>query len=188
MIDVVTGERPDSMRLWSIRRRRADWEAGADLQRSRLVRIRIPVGSADPSLGVSVEELCPPERHSALLWDTAVNPRRVGLPYRYVFGSCILGPRPCNSLNAVCRVDVTTGEVLTWHDSPNAVMSGPPKFVPRPGADANDEADGVLLVDCLGADGRAFFAVLDGRTFAEVSRITLPYRHCVSLSNTWVWG
>ena len=67
-------------------------------------------------------------------------------------------------------------------------MSGPPKFVPRPGADANDEADGVLLVDCLGADGRAFFAVLDGRTFAEVARVTLPYRHCASINSTWVWG
>ena len=90
-------------------------------------------------------------------------------------------------MNATCRVDVTDGTARTWTDSPNAIPAGPPTFLPRPGGDPDDETDGVLLLDCLGADGRAFFVVLDGRSLAEVARVALPYRHCVTYDSTWVW-
>ena len=142
----------------------------------------------DPDAKMITELLCPPERHGHVIRDVCIDPRRVGRPYRYVYGSCVAGERPCNSFDGTCRIDVATGDVLMYHDSPNAVPAGPPKFLPRPGAHPDDEADGVLLVDCLGADGRAFVVVLDGRTFTEIARVTLPYRHCASINNTWVWA
>ena len=78
------------------------------------------------------------------------------------------------------------GTVVAWTDSPT-LHAGPTTFLPRPGAAIEDELDGVLLVDCLGADGRAFFVVLRGDTLVEVARVSLPYRHCRSLGTTWIF-
>ena len=142
---------------------------------------------ADPAAQISIEPLCAPERHGHCLRETCVDPRRCGRSYRYAYGNCITEPRPCNSVTGVCRIDVTTGDVLTWSDAPAAIPSGPPAFLPRPGAHPDDELDGVVLVDCMGADGRAFFVILDGRTFAEVARAVAPHRHCIAFCSTWVW-
>ena len=60
-------------------------------------------------------------------------------------------------------------------------------FVPRPGAAADDETDGVVLLDYLGIDGRALMIVLDGKSFREIARVTVPHRHCMSLHNSWMW-
>ena len=142
---------------------------------------------ADPSAGIMIEPLCPPERHGHASFRVSVNPRCVGRPYRYAYGHCIVGPRPCAFFNGVCRVDVTDGTVLTWSDEPSAVAAGPPIFVPRPDASEGDETAGVLLVDCLGAGGTSFFSVLDGVTLVELARVAVPFRQCPSLRNTWVW-
>lgn len=179
---------PDSMKKASIRRRRAPPGSGWDVSRTRLVRFKIPVAVADPTAMIMMEELCAPELHGHLLQDTAIDPRRTGKPYRYVYGTCVAGPRPCNSVNGVCRVDVVNGTVLMWSDSPRAIPTGPPTFLPRPGSSEDDETDGVLMVDCLGADGRAFLAILDGATFTEVARVVAPHRHCIAYCTTWVWG
>ena len=161
---------------------------GLDMNRCRLVRLRVPLSVADPAAKVTTEALCPPEAHGNLLLGVSIDPRRAGRSYRYVYGICITSPRPCNSMTGVCRVDVTDGSVVTWSESPRAVPAGPPKFLPRPGAHPDDETDGVLLVDCLGADGAAFYVVLDGRTLAEVARVGVPFRHCVSFNSAWIWG
>ena len=129
--------------------------------------------------------LVPPERLGHILEFAFVNPRRRGRPYKYMYGRCMVGARPQIFCDAVCRINVTDGSVATWSEA-SLVPAGSPTFVPRPGAAEDDETDGVLLVDCLGDDGRAFVAVLDGRSFAEVARVTLPYRHCVSIHSTWV--
>ena len=78
----------------------------------------------DPSASVSIEPLCPPDRHGDVSYRVTLNPRFVGRPYRYFYAYCIVGPRPCNSYNGLCRVDVTDGTVLTWSDSPNALPAG----------------------------------------------------------------
>ena len=61
-----------------------------------------------------------------------------------------------------------------------------PVFVPRPGAAEDDETDGVVLLDYLGIDGRALVIVLDGKSFPEVARCTVPHRHTMSIHNTWM--
>ena len=171
----------------SIRKRRAPLDSSVELYSSQLVRISIPpMAGEDPEAKVGMAPLCDPELHGHIFKDAAVDPRRQGRPYRYAYGNCVI-KRPSNVLNATCRVDVIDGTVLMWHDSPNAIPAGPPTFVPRPGADPDMETDGVLLVDCLGGDGRAFVAVLDGAAFREIGRVTLPYRHCISVFNMWSW-
>lgn len=59
--------------------------------------------------------------------------------------------------------------------------------MPRPGADPDDETDGVVLLDFLNINGHAMIIVLDGRSFTEIARTTIPYRHTISMHNTWVW-
>ena len=151
------------------------------------MRIRVPVSVDDPAATVTMELLCEPHLYGHLLQDTAIDPRRTGKPYRFLYGTCIVGPRPVNSVTGVCRVDVREGTVVTWSDSPRAIPTGPPTFLPRPGAAEDDETDGVLLVDCLGADGRAFLAILGGSTFVEIARVVAPHRHCVAYCTNWVW-
>ena len=128
--------------------------------------------------------MCAPGLHGHTLNAVAVDPRRAGRPHRFSYAKCVVGPRPTNSLNGVCRVDVVDGSVLTWHDSPSLLPAGPPTFVPRPGA--ADETDGIVLVDCLGADGRGVLVVLSGASFTEVARVVVPYRHTYSYRDTWV--
>ena len=99
----------------------------------------------------------------------------------------MVGARPQIFCDAVCRIDVTDGSVVTWSEDA-LVPAGGPMFIPRPGADMDDETDGVLLVDCQGADGRAAFVILDAASFAEVARAIMPYRHCHSLCSTWIGG
>ena len=151
------------------------------------MRIRIPVAVAEPGAEITIEPLCAPELHGHVISAITMNPSRIGRPYRYLYGNCIHGPRPCNAFNAVCRVDVDDGSVLTWHDSPNVIMSGMIIFLPRAGARNIDEKDGVLLVDGLGGDGRSVVILLSGRTFCELARVVVPYRHTVSSGSAWVW-
>ena len=96
------------------------------------LQIRIPVSTKEAGAKLSITPLCPPERHGHCLHDATINPRRVGRPYRFVFGGCVVGPRPCNSINGVCRVDVTDGTVALWCESPAVIPAGPPTFLPRP--------------------------------------------------------
>ena len=150
-------------------------------------QIRLPVDVDDPSAAASVETLAPPERHGHIIDFAVMNPRKKGRPYKYMYGRCIVGSRPQMFCDAVCRIDVTDGSVVTWSEDA-LVPAGGPTFVPRPGAAEDDETDGVLLVDCQGADGCAAFVILDGASFAEVARVVVPHRHNMSFSNTWVWS
>ena len=152
------------------------------------MRFRIPVGVADPGAEITLEPLCAPELHGHLISAITINPRRIGRPYRYLYGICIHGPRPCNAFNAVCRVDVIDRTLVTWTDSPNAIISGAPVFLPRGAASYEDEADGVLLVDGFGSDGLSLLVILNAQSFTEIARVTVPYKHTVSSTgSTWVW-
>ena len=185
-MDIQISDDPTAIKNLSMKKRRAA-SGEADLYQSRLVRIRIPVAVTVPGAEISMKPLCSPDLHGHVISAITVDPRRIGRPYRYAYGNCVAGARPCNVFNAVCRVDVTDGSVLTWNDSPNVIISGPIVFAPRPGARADDETDGVLLVDGLGADGRSVIVVLSGRTFTELARVVVPYRHTLSGGTTWVF-
>ena len=156
------------------------------LASSPLKQIRLPVAVADPTASIFVETLVPPERHGHRIDSVIIDRRRTGRPFRYIYGKSVVGPRPCNTQNAICRIDTVDGSVMTWCEAPSLIPAGPVLFLPRPGANQEDELDGVLLADCLRADGRAVFVILSAATLSEVARVVLPYRHCWAYRNTWV--
>ena len=149
--------------------------------------MKIPVFAGAKAAGakVTLEPLCP--AHENLKLHVCINPRFAGRPYRYTYVNCVGKSRLSPVINATCRVDVTTGAVVTFYEK-GAIPAGEPKFVPRPGPDADegDELDGVVLLDYLQADGRSLLLVLDGATFAEVARLVTPFRQFWSVSSTWV--
>ncbi len=72
----------------------------------------------------------------------------------------------------VLKLDTDTGAVETFDDGGD--YFGEPVFVPAPNGDAED--DGVVLVVALDADAdRSRLLVLDGQTFTERARATLPH-------------
>ena len=149
-------------------------------------QFRIPVAVSDPAAEIAIEPLCDPALHGHNAVAVTMDPRRHGKPYRYLIIGCIAGPRPCNSVTGVCRLDVTDGSVVMFHDLPTSIPAGMAAFVPRAGAADDDETDGVWLLDFLRADGHALIIVMSGRSFTEIARVTVPHRHCISLRNTWL--
>ena len=152
--------------------------------------MKIPVFAGAKAAGakVTLEPLCPatlcPANQNLKMFG-CINPCFAGRPYRYYYINCVGESRLSPVINATCRVDVTTGVVVTFYEK-GAIPAGEPMFVPRPGAYEDDELDGVVLLDYLQADGRSLLLVLDGATFAEVARLVTPFRQFWSVSSTWV--
>ena len=95
--------------------------------------------------------------------------RRNGKPYTYVYGS---SGGDGEFLRHLIKLDVTGGTTRVWEE-PDA-WAGEPVFVPRPGADGED--DGVVLSVVLdAAAGRSFLLVLDAGSFEEVARAQAPH-------------
>jgi beta,beta-carotene 9',10'-dioxygenase len=89
-----------------------------------------------------------------------------GRPYRYVWGSAAHS----DFFDTVVKVDVTTGETLTWSDG----YPGEPVHVGRPGREEED--DGVLLTVVLEPDrGTSSMVVLDAATLTELARARVPH-------------
>lgn len=98
--------------------------------------------------------------------------RRNGQAYRYVYGVGSQGERGDDFLNQLVRLDVETGETQTW--SQPGCYPSEPVFVPRPGAD--DEDDGVVLTVVLDAQrGHSLLVVLDAATFTEIASAQVPH-------------
>jgi carotenoid cleavage dioxygenase-like enzyme len=92
-------------------------------------------------------------------------------PYRYAYG---VGQRTRASafIDQLAKVDVKSGEALTWHD--RGCFPGEPVFVRRPGGRRED--DGVLLSVVLDARARtSFLLVLDARSLTELARAVVPH-------------
>lgn len=88
---------------------------------------------------------------------------------RYVYG--IHAMDGSNLGNALVKIDTETRTGKVWRR--RDFVPGEPTFVPRPGADAED--DGVLLACTHGPDGNASFVVLDAATMEEVARADAPF-------------
>ena len=94
---------------------------------------------------------------------------RNGRPYRYAYGA---SAGDAAFLKRLAKIDVTDGTVTLW-DEPDA-WAGEPVFVPRPGA--QDEDDGLVLSVVLdAAAGTSFLLVLDAASFTEVARAHAPH-------------
>lgn len=90
--------------------------------------------------------------------------------HRYVYGVGRSEGR--GFLDCIRKIDVETGDALTWHEPDT--YPGEAVFVPRPDGGAED--DGVLLSVVLdAADERSFLLVLDATDFEELARARLPH-------------
>jgi len=100
-----------------------------------------------------------------------VSPARWSRPHRYVYAMGMDTP-VTEWARRVLKLDTQTGAVQTFdHDGD---YFGEPIFVPAP--DEDDEDAGVVLTIALDAAAdRSRLLVLDGATFEERSRVTLPH-------------
>ena len=84
-------------------------------------QLRIPVASPLADARVTMESLCPPERHGGVISNVSIDPRRSGKPYRFVYGNCIVGARPCKCVHLACGGKGGGGGVdghLDWFSLP----------------------------------------------------------------------
>jgi beta,beta-carotene 9',10'-dioxygenase len=153
VLDLIAHETPEVVRALGL----AQLRAGERPPDSYLRRFRLgPGGSVEDSelAGVSIE--LPRIDYS----------RVSGRPYRYVWGVSARG----SFFDTVVKVDVTTGEHLSWSDG----FPGEPVFVGRPGR--SEEDDGVLLTVVLEPErGASSLVVLDAATLEELARARVPH-------------
>jgi beta-carotene 15,15'-monooxygenase len=99
------------------------------------------------------------------------SPARWCRPHRYVYAMGMDTP-VTEWARRVVKIDAATGAARTFDDGGD--YFGEPLFVPNPDGDAED--DGVVLTVALDDDAdRSRLLVLDGETFAERARATLPH-------------
>jgi beta-carotene 15,15'-monooxygenase len=157
----------DSLYLDSLRAGDLDAVAG------RLERFTVDLGGARGTGRyrpgeASVERETLSEDGTAL---PTVSPARWCREHRHVYAMCM--DRPVTEwARGVMKHDTRTGETAVFADGADYV--GEPIFVPDP--DGEREDDGVVLTVGLDADAdRSRLLVLDGTTFEERARATLPH-------------
>lgn len=64
--------------------------------------------------------------------------------------------------------------------------AGEPQFIPKPGAAVEDE--GVVLSQCVAADGKAFVLFMDAASWKELGRAELPYSTPYRFHGVWLRG
>ncbi|HEY9709126.1 MAG TPA: carotenoid oxygenase family protein [Oculatellaceae cyanobacterium] len=114
-----------------------------------------------------------------------VHPNHVGHPYRYLFMGAAHNPTGNAPLQAILKLDVTTGEKQLWSAAPQGYVSEP-IFVPRP--DATDEDDGWVLTLVYDASKhRSDVVILDGRDLNKgpVARLHLKHHIPYGLHGSW---
>jgi beta,beta-carotene 9',10'-dioxygenase len=81
--------------------------------------------------------------------------------------------RPNDFLNQLVKVDVQGRAACVWRE--DGCYPGEPVFVAAPSA--NSEDNGVVLSLVLDSNkDNSFLLVLDGSSFEEVARATIPHR------------
>ncbi|KAF5985968.1 beta beta-carotene 15 15 monooxygenase [Fusarium coicis] len=129
-------------------------------------RFRLPSKpTPDTTFSASAEQvLAIPSPHAGEL--PTIHPLRTGKPYRYVYSASLRGLT--TSVDALVKTDLDTSEAFIW-TGPEGHTPGEPVFVPRPGAEEED--DGIifsLVVD--GVNETAYILCLDGKTMEEMGR------------------
>jgi all-trans-8'-apo-beta-carotenal 15,15'-oxygenase len=114
-----------------------------------------------------------------------VHPNHVGHPYRYLFMGAAHNPTGNAPLQALLKLDATTGEQQLWSAAPQGYVSEP-IFVPRP--DGTEEDDGWLLSLVYDASKhRSDVVILDGRDLnrGPVARLHLKHHVPYGLHGSW---
>jgi len=96
-----------------------------------------------------------------------INPSKQFKRHRYVYGSGSM--LPGYYANAVCKIDLTTGETKLWR-GPEHAFPGEPKFIPN--QEAIDEDEGVVMttVSDIREDGEDYLVFINAKTMEELGR------------------
>ncbi len=114
-----------------------------------------------------------------------VNPFHVGRPYRYLFMGAAHQESGNAPLQALLKLDVTTGEEQLWSAAPQGFISEP-IFIPRPNASQEDDGWVLALVYNAGYH-RTDVVILDGRDLNQgpVARLHLKHHIPYGLHGSW---
>ncbi len=111
-----------------------------------------------------------------------VHPDHVGREYRYAYmgaAATIGGNQP---LQALAKIDVTTGEEILYDYAPNGFVNEP-VFVPKPGG---TEEEGWLLAMVFdGVRDRSSIAIVDAKTMTQVARLWMKHHVPYGLHGTF---
>jgi carotenoid cleavage dioxygenase-like enzyme len=96
-----------------------------------------------------------------------INPNKQFKPHRYVYGSGSM--LPGYYANALCKLDLATGETKLWRDNEHS-FPGEPKFIPN--QESMDEDDGVLMTTLsdIRENGSDSLVFLSAKTMEELGR------------------
>lgn len=107
-----------------------------------------------------------------------INENYSAYPYHYVYGSDLRDVERATDLRPIFKINTRTLEKVLWQEP--GVLPGEPVFIPRPGA--TEEDDGVVVNVVLDdRNHKAFFLILDARTFKELGRAYAPFAIPVGL-------
>ena len=151
--------------------RQVDFES---IPEGQLVRCRINLTEGSVTSELLEERTCE---------FAMVNPVRQGLDARYSWMAVAERERGNDPLQAIKKLDLSTGDGRVWSAAPRGFVSEP-LMVPRPGATAED--DGWVL--CLVWNGErcaSDLVILDAASMAEVAVLELPLAVPHGLHGSW---
>ncbi|MEB3335880.1 MAG: carotenoid oxygenase family protein [Leptolyngbyaceae bacterium] len=104
-----------------------------------------------------------------------VHPDYVGQPHRYVYIGAAHAPQGNAPLQAILKLDLTSGERQLWSAAPRGFV-GEPVFVPRPNSVAEDDGWVISLIYDAARD-RSDVVILDGRDLHQPPLARLHLKH-----------
>ena len=113
-----------------------------------------------------------------------VNPDYVGHRYRYLFIGAGQEKEGNAPLQAILKLDLTTGAEKLWSAAPSGFVSEP-VFVPHPQGSQEDEGWVMTLV-YNGEKHRSELAILDARSLNLVAKLNLKHHIPYGLHGNWV--
>jgi all-trans-8'-apo-beta-carotenal 15,15'-oxygenase len=112
-----------------------------------------------------------------------VNPERQGLAARFAWMAVAERETGNDPLQAIKKLDLSTGERRVWSAAPRGFVSEP-LMVPRPGATTEDDG-WVLCLVWNGARCASDLVILDAASLAEVAVLELPLAVPHGLHGSW---
>jgi len=114
-----------------------------------------------------------------------VHPNQVGRPYRYVYMGVTHNSTGNAPLQAIAKLDLTTGEEQVWSAAPQGFVSEP-IFVPHPDAKREDEG-WVLALVYDSSHHRSDVVILDSRDLSQgaIARLHLKHHIPYGLHGSW---
>ncbi|MBE9210297.1 carotenoid oxygenase family protein [Nostoc sp. LEGE 06077] len=105
----------------------------------------------------------------------SVNPHQVGRYYRYLYISAAHAETGNAPPQAILKLDLETGEKQLWSDAPRGFV-GEPIFVPRPGAEKEDDG-WILTLVYDAAHHRSDVVILDASDLSKGAIARLHLKH-----------